>query len=64
METNDEPTDFDRQVTEPKRTDVAALLIIANWVAHHGGIDPNTGAIFDREFVVVDSATRSTHRLA
>lgn len=60
METND----FDDEVTEPKRTDVAALQIIANWVAHHGGVDRNTGAIFDREFVLVDSATMSTHKLA
>jgi hypothetical protein len=59
-----ETTDFDDEETGPKRTDVAALRILATWVADHDGVDPSTGATFDREFVLVDGPTRSTHRLA
>ena len=55
--------DFEDEETEPRRTDLAALQILATWVLNHDGVDPITGVTFDREFVLVDVPTMSTHKL-
>lgn len=46
-----------------RRTDPAALRILASWIAQHDGLDPATGAIVDRDFVLVDVPTMTAHKL-
>ena len=59
------PGDFDDDDhREPRRTDASALRILATWIADHDGTDPLTGLVIDREFVLVDVPTMSTHKLA
>ncbi|MBA3452078.1 MAG: hypothetical protein H0T42_03155 [Deltaproteobacteria bacterium] len=53
----------DEETYGPRRTDVDALRILAGWIAGHNGRDPSTGAIVDRDFVVVDVPTMSMHRV-
>ncbi|MDB4964082.1 MAG: hypothetical protein JWP01_4081 [Myxococcales bacterium] len=48
---------------EPKRTDASALRILAHWVADHDGEDPHTGLVIDRDFVVVDVPTMTSHKV-
>jgi hypothetical protein len=57
-------TDGGDEEIGPKRTDRAALQILATWVLNHDGVDPITGVAVDREFVLVDVPTMSTHKLA
>jgi hypothetical protein len=46
-----------------RRTDPAALRILASWIAQHDGLDPTTGVVFDRDFVLVDVPTMSAQKL-
>jgi hypothetical protein len=62
MQSLSEHEEFE-QPTEPKRTDVSALRILAHWVADHDGEDPLTGLVIDRDFVVVDGPTMTLHRV-
>ena len=40
-----------------RRTNPAALRIIASWIAQHDGLDPVIGAIVDRDFVLLGGPT-------
>ncbi len=46
-----------------RRTDPTALRIFASWIAQHDGLDPASGAVVDREFVLVDAPTMTARKL-
>ena len=48
---------------ELRRTDAAALRILATWIAQHDGLDPVLGAIVDRDFILVDGPTMTAQKL-
>lgn len=48
-----EPEDWEDRRHE-RRCDTTAMRILTEWVARHDGQDPHTGAVIDREFVVLD----------
>jgi hypothetical protein len=48
--------DFEPLLTaENQRVDFAALRILASWIAHRAGIDPELGASIARGFVVAQA---------
>jgi hypothetical protein len=48
------PEDWTDRERGERRCDVTAMRILAEWVARHDGLDPQAGAVIDREFVVLD----------
>jgi hypothetical protein len=38
----------------PRKADPEPLRILARWIAMHDGTDPSSGAVIDRDFVVLD----------
>lgn len=58
-----EDDDLEDEDGRPRRTDAAALRILASWIAQHDGLDPVLGVIVDRDFVLVDGPTVTAHKL-
>lgn len=45
-----------------RRTNPVALRILASWIAQHDGLDPVSGAIVDRDFVLVGGPTLTAQK--